>query len=54
MFVLVTWREQDVDSFFTSVFALVTWRWTGCGLILVLSVCVGDLEMNSLWIGSCP
>ena len=27
----------------TLMFVLVTWRWTGYGLILVLSVCVGDM-----------
>ena len=39
-----------MDSFLTLVFVLVTWRWTECGLILVLSVCVGDLEIDSMWI----
>ena len=30
------------------MFALVTWRSTGCGLI----VCVGDLDMDRMWIDS--
>ena len=30
------------------LYALVTWRWTTCGLILDLSVCVGDLEMDRM------
>ena len=37
-----------MDSFLTLVFVLVTWRRTECGLILVLSVCVGDLEIDSM------
>ena len=28
----------------------MSWRLTVCGLILVLSVCVGDMEMDSMWI----
>ena len=35
------------------VFALVTWRLTGCGMILDLSVCISDLEMDRMWIDSC-
>ena len=31
---------------------LVTWRWTVCGLILDMSVCIGDLEMGSIWTDS--
>ena len=36
----------------TLVFALVTWKTTGSGLILVISVCVGDLEMDKMLIDS--
>ena len=43
-----------MDSFLNLVFVLVTWRWAGCGLILDLSVCVVDLEMDRMWIDSCP
>ena len=43
-----------MDSFLNLVFVLVNWRWTGCGLILDHSVCVGDLEMDRMWIDSCP
>ena len=43
-----------MDSFFTFVFVFVTWRWTVCGLILYLCVCVRDLEIDSMWIDSLP
>ena len=43
-----------MDSFLTFVFLLVTWRWSGCGLILFLSVCVSDLEMDMMLIDSLP
>ena len=36
------------------MFALVTWKTTGSGLILVISVDVGDLEMDKMWIDSLP
>ena len=32
------------------MFALGTWRCTGCWFILDLIVCVGDLEMDRMWI----
>ena len=41
-----------MDSVLNLVFLLVTWRWTGCGLILVLSDFIGDLEMDRMWIDS--
>ena len=41
-----------MDSFLTLLFVLVTWKWTVCGLILDLCVCVGDLEMERMWIDS--
>ena len=31
---------------------LVTWRCIGCGFILDLSVCIGDLETDRMWIDS--
>ena len=43
---------QDVGLFLTLVFVLVTWRWIGCGLILYLSVFIGDLKMDSMFIVS--
>ena len=48
MFVLVTWRGTGCGL----IVRLMTWRWTRCGLILDLSVCVGDLEMDRMWIDS--
>ena len=36
------------------LYALVTWRLTRCGLILDLSVCVGDLEMDRMLTYSWP
>ena len=40
--------------FLTLVFVLMTWRWIGCGLILYLSIFVGDLEIDRMWVDSCP
>ena len=37
-----------MDSFLTLLFALVTWRSTGCGLV----VCFGDLDIDRMWIDS--
>ena len=41
-----------MDRFLTLVFALVTWRKSGSGLILDLSVRVGDLEMHRVLVYS--
>ena len=38
----------------TLMFVLVTLRWIVCGLILDLSVLDGDLDMDRMWIDSCP
>ena len=38
----------------TLMFVLVTLRWKVCGLIHDLCVLVGDLEMDRMWIDSCP
>ena len=40
--------------FLTLVFVLMTWRWTEFGLILYLRAFVGDLEIDMMWIDSCP
>ena len=43
---------QNVDCFLTVLFALLSWRKAVCGLIIDLSVCVGDFEADRMWIDS--
>ena len=52
MFPLVTWRWTVCGLILGFVFLLVTWRLAVCGFIIDFSVCVGEMEIDRMWIDS--